>query len=104
MLDYHNFMLSRYFSAEAVDFQQTLDELRRAGRARRSRWSADVSVLLRTMMRSGANVLFEGAQGALLDIDVRHLSVRDVVEHDRRRSGRRAPASARATFTACSAS
>ena len=27
VLDYHNFMLSRYFSAEAIDFQQMLDEL-----------------------------------------------------------------------------
>jgi adenylosuccinate synthase len=34
----------------------------------------------------GANVLFEGAQGAMLDVD-RHLSVRHVVEHDRGQRG-----------------
>jgi adenylosuccinate synthase len=27
MLDYHNFVLSRYFSAETIDFQRSLDEL-----------------------------------------------------------------------------
>ncbi len=69
VLDYHNFILSRYFSSEAIDFQQVLDELI-AQAERVAPLVADISVLLQDRMRSGANVLFEGAQGALLDVDV----------------------------------
>ncbi|HET7204863.1 MAG TPA: adenylosuccinate synthase [Steroidobacteraceae bacterium] len=69
MLDYHNFVLSRYFSAETVDFQRTLDELV-AVAERVEPLLCDVSVLLRQLMRRGQNVMFEGAQGALLDVDV----------------------------------
>jgi adenylosuccinate synthase len=69
ILDYHNFVLSRYFSAETVDFQRTLDEL--LGVVERVEpLICDVSVRLRDHMRRGANIMFEGAQGALLDIDV----------------------------------
>ena len=69
MLDFHNFVLSRYFSAETVDFQRTLDELM-AQAERAEPLIADVSVLLRQEMKRGSNVMFEGAQGALLDVDV----------------------------------
>jgi adenylosuccinate synthase len=69
MLDFHNFVLSRYFSAETVDFQRTLDELV-AQAERVEPLIADVSVALRQEMRRGANVMFEGAQGAMLDVDV----------------------------------
>ena len=69
VLDFHNFMLSRYFSAETVDFQRTLDELM-AQAERAEPLIADVSVLLRQEMKRGSNVMFEGAQGALLDVDV----------------------------------
>jgi adenylosuccinate synthase len=69
ILDYHNFILSRYFSAETIDFQATLDELV-AQAERVTPLIADVSVALKEQMRRGANVMFEGAQGALLDIDV----------------------------------
>jgi adenylosuccinate synthase len=68
-LDYHNFVLSRYFSAETIDFQRTLDELVAAA-DRIEPLLCDVSVLLRRHARLGHNVMFEGAQGALLDIDV----------------------------------
>jgi adenylosuccinate synthase len=68
-LDYHNFVLSRYFSAETIDFQRTLDDLvALAGRV--EPLICDVSVRLREQMRRGVNVMFEGAQGALLDVDV----------------------------------
>jgi len=69
MLDFHNFVLSRYFSAETVDFQRTLDELV-AQAERIEPLLADVSVLLRNEMKRGTNLMFEGAQGALLDVDV----------------------------------
>ncbi len=69
MLDFHNFVLQRYFSVEAVDFQRTLEDC--LGLAERLRpLLADVSETLRAEMRRGANILFEGAQGALLDVDV----------------------------------
>ena len=69
VLDFHNFVLSRYFSAETVDFQRTLDELV-AQSERVAPLIADVSLLLKAEMKRGANVMFEGAQGAMLDIDI----------------------------------
>jgi adenylosuccinate synthase len=69
VLDFHNFVLSRYFSAETVEFERTLDDLlAQAGRIQHL--VADVSEWLRGEMLKGGNILFEGAQGALLDNDV----------------------------------
>jgi len=68
-LDFHNFVLSRYFSAETCDFQRVLDDLL-AQAERVKPLVEDVSERLHAEMRRGGNVLFEGAQGALLDNDV----------------------------------
>jgi len=68
MLDFHNFVLQRYFGRETVDFQQTLERLLALGE-RILPLVADVVALLDDYRRAGSNVLFEGAQGALLDID-----------------------------------
>ncbi|HRP35875.1 MAG TPA: adenylosuccinate synthase, partial [Gammaproteobacteria bacterium] len=68
VLDFHNFVLQRYFGREAVDFQQTLDHLLALGE-RIQPMVADVVALLDGHRKAGDNVLFEGAQGALLDID-----------------------------------
>src|SRR5512140_2360297 len=57
ILDFHNFVLSRYFSAETVDFQRTLDELV-AQAERIEPLLADVSVLLRSAMKQGTNLMF----------------------------------------------
>jgi adenylosuccinate synthase len=68
LLGYHNFVLQNYFKEEPVDFQQTLDAL--LGYAEIVRpMVADVTELLRLHLKRGDNVLFEGAQGALLDVD-----------------------------------
>ena len=68
VLDFHNFVLRHYFQAETVDFQQVLEEtLVMAERLRPL--AADVTDLLDAHRRRGDNMLFEGAQGALLDID-----------------------------------
>ena len=68
VLDYHNFVLKNYFNAEIVDFQKTLDEA--IGHAERIRpLIADVPRLLYEANRAGHNLLFEGAQGSLLDVD-----------------------------------
>ena len=68
-LDFHNFVLSRYFSAETVEFGRTLEDLL-AQAERIQPLVEDVSERLRGEMRKGGNILFEGAQGALLDNDV----------------------------------
>jgi adenylosuccinate synthase len=68
MLDYHNFVLKNYFQAPVVDFQQTMDDtLALADRIKPM--MADVPQLLFEANRAGHNLLFEGAQGTLLDID-----------------------------------
>ncbi len=68
VLDFHNFVLKHYFRAPVVDFAQTLDEaLHLAERIRPM--IADVPRLLYEANREGHNLLFEGAQGTLLDVD-----------------------------------
>ena len=68
MLDYHNFVLKHYFQAPVIDFQQTMDEaLKQAERIKPM--VADVPALLFNAQKAGHNLLFEGAQGALLDVD-----------------------------------
>ena len=67
-LDYHNFVLVNYLKAQAVDYQKTLDdELSTVSRVRPM--VADVSSALYAAHKAGANLLFEGAQGSLLDVD-----------------------------------
>jgi adenylosuccinate synthase len=68
LLDYHNFMLTGYYQAEAVDYQQALDEALRLGEQVKPMLT-DVSEALYKYQEQGKNLLFEGAQGALLDID-----------------------------------
>jgi len=68
LLDLHNHMLTTYLNAPAVDFQSTLDEALRLGEQLRP-MMADVSRELNEAHRNGANLLFEGAQGTLLDVD-----------------------------------
>lgn len=68
VLDFHNFVLQHYFQVEPVDFQQVLDEtLAMAERLRPL--AADVTEQLSVHRARGDNMLFEGAQGAMLDID-----------------------------------
>ncbi|TJY60920.1 adenylosuccinate synthase [Sinimarinibacterium sp. CAU 1509] len=68
LLGYHNFVLQNYYKEDPVDFQQTLDALLGYAEVIRP-MVADVTELLRLHLRRGDNVLFEGAQGALLDVD-----------------------------------
>ena len=67
-LDFHNFMLQNYYGAEALDGERLLDAaLAWAGPL--VPMLTDVSAELQQARRAGRNILFEGAQGALLDID-----------------------------------
>jgi adenylosuccinate synthase len=68
LLDYHNFVLKNYLGAATVDFQQVLDGAL-AIAPRMTKMIADVPRALYDAHKAGANLLFEGAQGTLLDID-----------------------------------
>ncbi|MBK5929561.1 adenylosuccinate synthase [Halochromatium salexigens] len=68
VLDQHNFVLQRQFAAEPIDFQHSLDEAM-TQREQILPLMADVSGELARLRAAGAHVLFEGAQGSLLDID-----------------------------------
>ncbi len=68
VMEYHNFSLVNYYKAEAVDYQQVLDEsLEQAERIKPM--VEDVTGTLHRMRSEGKSIMFEGAQGTLLDID-----------------------------------
>jgi adenylosuccinate synthase len=68
ILDFHNFVLQHYFKQPPIDFQKTLDEqLSYADRVKPL--VTDVTLALHNIREDGGDVMFEGAQGAMLDID-----------------------------------
>ena len=69
LLDYHNFVLQHYLKSETVDYAGILDECLSLGERVRP-MIADVTAILGDMQERGDNVMFEGAQGALLDVDM----------------------------------
>ena len=69
LLDFHNFMLREYYRQPEVDVREELERVSTLGQ-RVVPLVADVTELLRDMSKNGAKVLFEGAQGAMLDIDL----------------------------------
>jgi adenylosuccinate synthase len=69
ILDYHNFVLQRYFQVSPIDFQQVLESNLELGE-RLKPLVADVTGILEQLSVAGRNVLFEGAQGAMLDVDL----------------------------------
>ena len=68
VMKYHNFMLTEYYHVEAVDYQQTLDDALAIADYLKS-MCTDVSEMLDVARKAGESILFEGAQGTLLDID-----------------------------------
>ncbi|MDT8310113.1 MAG: adenylosuccinate synthase [Methylophaga sp.] len=68
VISFHNFALINYYQAPPVDFQQVLSETL-AIRETLLAMVADIPVLLQQYHLNGERVMFEGAQGALLDID-----------------------------------
>ncbi|MBL6748972.1 MAG: adenylosuccinate synthase [Nevskia sp.] len=68
VLDFHNFVLQHYFKETPVDFGKTLELCLEFAEEVRP-LVADVTELLRGHIVAGHNILFEGAQGAMLDID-----------------------------------
>ena len=68
LTEYHNFMLENYYQVAPVDFEETLAT--QLELARNLRPLIDDTIdLLHTQRKAGADMLFEGAQGSLLDID-----------------------------------
>ena len=68
VLDYHNFSLEHYFKTDPVDYQQVLDQALEQAEEIRS-MVGDIPGILHQMREQGDRIMFEGAQGALLDID-----------------------------------
>jgi adenylosuccinate synthase len=68
VMEYHNFQLQHYYKVETVDYQKTLDDTLAMAEELRP-MVADVTTILHQYRERGAKILFEGAQGSLLDID-----------------------------------
>ena len=68
VMDYHNFALTEYYKADPVDFDQTLALVKEWAQVLLP-MKADVTKILHDAREAGENILFEGAQGSLLDID-----------------------------------
>jgi adenylosuccinate synthase len=68
VLDYHNFVLKNYYSQATVDFQVVLDDCMQRADVLLP-MVTDVTERLDELQHEGSNLLFEGAQGTLLDVD-----------------------------------
>ena len=68
ILEYHNFALVNYYKVDPVDYQETLDAAMAVADTLKS-MVVDVTEMLDTARENGEHILFEGAQGTLLDID-----------------------------------
>ena len=69
VMEYHNFMLVNYYRTKAVDFAETLDNCAIVAEQIKP-MVADVVPMLHNLREKGRSILFEGAQGALLDVDL----------------------------------
>jgi adenylosuccinate synthase len=68
VMEYHNFMLTNYFKQPAVDVEAQVEKCK-TYRERLLPMLADIPQLITELNKAGQSVLFEGAQGTLLDID-----------------------------------
>ncbi|WP_027351195.1 adenylosuccinate synthase [Halotalea alkalilenta] len=68
VLDYHNFVLTRYHNEPAIDFQRVLDQAMEMAEELRP-MVCDTVGFVHDLRKAGENIMFEGAQGSLLDID-----------------------------------
>ncbi len=68
LMEYHNFLLEKFYQVDGVDYQQAYEaSLSQAEQVKPM--IADTVEILHSYRKSGENILFEGAQGSLLDID-----------------------------------
>jgi len=68
VMEYHNYALENYFKADAVDYQSVLDEVM-GMRDRLIAMIGDIPEMLYQARKRGESIMYEGAQGTLLDID-----------------------------------
>ena len=68
LLEYHNFALKHYYDVEPIDYQQVLDQTL-AYRERLAPLTKDVAQILDDYSAQARPMMFEGAQGMMLDID-----------------------------------
>jgi len=68
VMEYHNFVLTNYYGEEAVSYEETLKATLEMAEDLRP-LVTNVTELLHNHRENGANIMFEGAQGSLLDID-----------------------------------
>lgn len=68
LLEYHNFWLTEYFKVDAVDLEETFESCMTLAEEVRP-MIADTVEMLHIHRKAGDNIMFEGAQGSLLDID-----------------------------------
>tara|TARA_R110002110_G_scaffold26911_3_gene98496 strand:- start:965 stop:2266 length:1302 start_codon:yes stop_codon:yes gene_type:complete len=68
VMDYHNFQLEHYYKVEPLDYDTVLRETL-AMATELLPMVADVTAILHECRKTDANIMFEGAQGSLLDID-----------------------------------
>ncbi|SPP32041.1 Adenylosuccinate synthetase [Arsenophonus endosymbiont of Aleurodicus floccissimus] len=68
IVDYHNFQLVNYYKAPVIDYQKTLDDIMVIADILTA-MTVDVVDLLYKAHQKGELVMYEGAQGTLLDID-----------------------------------
>ncbi len=69
VMDYYNFMLERYYEAPALDPARTLGDVADLSEALLAMMD-DTGPLLHGLREAGESIIFEGAQGALLDVDL----------------------------------
>jgi adenylosuccinate synthase len=68
IIDYHNFALEHYYKVESVDYNKILTETLALAETL-TPMIADMPEILAQLQTQEKNILFEGAQGTLLDID-----------------------------------
>jgi len=68
VMEYHNFALVNYYKSDPVDYQQVLDQALQQAEILKL-MVGDVPAIMHQLREQGDNIMFEGAQGALLDID-----------------------------------
>ena len=68
LVNYHNQILEHLYNAEPVEFENVLEELT-GNIDLYNQYHCKTQDLLKLWVKEGKNILFEGAQGSMLDID-----------------------------------
>ena len=68
LVDYHNKILVHLYDAEPIPFEQVLEELR-THQSLFQKFHSGTQDLLRGWVKENKRIIFEGAQGSMLDID-----------------------------------